>query len=242
MSSTSSSELEGTIVESVDKSFLTSSTRETIPASPNFVTITQTRTISVLDCQPSPVTKSPLMTIALTNMYGRELSLSLGSNANGPSPVGDPSPTTLPNSSPIEYTFPTGWAGRICVGPNLSPNGSKIEGSFTGPPDIDVSYVDGYTVPLVCSSRGTAVSGCNIELFNYAICKDLVDGPVCLNAGRFSGSTPPFFEPCAGSAYTHPFDDNANAASLPSNLVSCCIGTPCKPPSRQPGVSKKGNV
>jgi len=51
------------------------------------------------------------------------------------------------------------------VGPNLNPDGSKIKSSYTGPPDIDISYIDSYSVPITCSSEGTAVSGYNIDLF-----------------------------------------------------------------------------
>jgi len=51
------------------------------------------------------------------------------------------------------------------MGPNTNPLGSKIEGSFIGPPDIDISYVDGYSMPITCSSKGIAVSGYNIDLF-----------------------------------------------------------------------------
>lgn len=99
------------------------------------------------------------MTISITNVYGTQLSVSFASDAGGPPPVGNPSATVLPNASPTQYEFPTGWAGRIYIGPNPNPLGSKIEGSITGPPDIDVSYVDGYSVPITCSSNGVAVSG-----------------------------------------------------------------------------------
>ena len=178
------------------------------------------------------------MTIAITNTYGNPLSLSFASNAGGPSPVGNPSATTLPDNTFTEYAFPTGWAGRIYVGPNLNPDGSKVEGSYTGPPDIDVSYVDGYSVPITCSSEGTAVSGCNIDLFKQPgiPCNNQVDGPVCLNPAQkiANGPAPPFFAACAGAAYTYPNDNEANGSNLKSNLVSCCIGSSCKAPSRQP--------
>jgi len=178
------------------------------------------------------------MTIAMTNVYGKQLSLSFASNAGGPSPVGNPSATTLPNNAFTQYAFPTGWAGRIYVGPNLNPDGSKIEGSYTGPPDIDVSYVDGYSVPITCSSEGTAVSGCNIDLFKQLgiPCNDQVDGPVCLNSAQNipNGPAPPFFAACAGAAYTYPNDNDANVSNLKSTLVSCCIGTSCNAPRRQP--------
>lgn len=177
------------------------------------------------------------MTIAMTNVYGKQLSLSFASNAGGPSPVDNPSATTLPDNAFTQYAFPTGWAGRIYVGPNLNPDGSKIEGSYTGPPDIDVSYVDGYSVPITCSSEGTAVSGCNIDLFKQLgiPCNDQVDGPVCLNSAQNvpNGPAPPFFAACARAAYTYPNDNDANVSNLKSTLVSCCIGTSCKAPPRQ---------
>jgi hypothetical protein len=92
------------------------------------------------------------MTIAITNLYGTQLSLSFGLNSGFPPPLGDPQLTILSDSSITQYIYPTGWAGRVGVGPNLSLYSSKIEGSFTGPPDVDVSYVDGYSVPITCSS------------------------------------------------------------------------------------------
>ena len=183
------------------------------------------------------------MTISITNVYGTQLSLSFGSNADGPSPIGNPLATILPDTSPTQYAFPTGWAGRIYVGPNTNPMDSKIEGSFTDPPDIDVSYVDGYSVPITCSSEGTAVSGCNIDLFKQSgiICNNQVHGPVCLNSAQIiaDGSAPPFFTSCAEAAYTYSHDNEVNVSNLKSNLISCCIGTFCKAPSRQ--LSKRGN-
>ena len=183
------------------------------------------------------------MTIAMTNVYGKQLSLSFASNAGGPSPVDNPSATTLPDNAFTQYAFPTGWARRIYVGPNLNPDGSKIEGSYTGPPDIDISYVDGYSVPITCSSEGTAVSGCNIDLFKQPgiPCNSQVDGPVCLNSAQNipNGPAPPFFAACAGAAYTYPNDNDANVSNLKSKLVSCCVGTSCKAPSRQ---SKRDNL
>ena len=177
------------------------------------------------------------MTISITNVYGSQLSLSFLSNAGGPAPVGNPSATVLPDNSPTQYAFPTGWAGRIYVGSNTDYQSSKIEGSLTGPPDINVSYVDGYSVPITCSSEGTAVSSCNINLFKQPgiTCNNQVDGPVCLNPAQniADGPAPPFFKACAGAAYTYPNDNTANVSNLKSNLVSCCIRTSCQAPSRQ---------
>jgi hypothetical protein len=182
------------------------------------------------------------LTIAITNSYETPLYLSFGSNAGAPSPVGNPQATVLPEASTTQYAFPTGWAGRIYVGPNLNPDGSKIEGSFILPNqstkaigDIDVSYVDGYTVPIQCFSDGVAVSGCKTDLFKQPgiTCDNQVDGPVCLNSAQNipHGPAPPFFAACAGAAYTYPYDDHANKFNLGSNLVSCCIGASCQAPS-----------
>ena len=210
------------------------------PISPDSATIIHTGSFS-----PSVTDGAkPYMTIAITNQYGSHLSLSLASNADGPSPMGSPTPAILPNASPTQYIFPTGWAGRVCIGPNLNPNGSKIEGSFTGPPDIDVSYVDGYSVPITCSSEGVAVSGCNIDLFRqtYILCENQVPGPVCINPAKDipDGPASRFFATCAGAAYTYPNDNDANASNLGSNLVTCCVGTSCKAPLRQAKKRTRG--
>jgi hypothetical protein len=179
------------------------------------------------------------MTIAITNLYGTQLSLSFGVNSGFPTPLCNSQPTMLPDSSSTQYIYPTGWAGRVAIGPNLSPYGSKIEGSYTGPPDIDVSYVDGYSVPITCSSEEVAITGCNIDLFNQPgiTCNNKIDGPICLNPAQNvpDGPAPCFFEACAGAAYTYPNDNKANVSNLRSNLVSCCIGISCIAPLRQPG-------
>ena len=47
------------------------------------------------------------ITIAMTNVYGNQLSLSFSSNTSYPSPVGNPSATTLPNNTFTQYTFLT---------------------------------------------------------------------------------------------------------------------------------------
>ena len=216
-----------------------------IPASHPTTSSTSTMASTTMKVTGTPSDPQDYMTISLTNVHGAPMSLFFGSNVGVPSPIGDPQATALPHQSSTQYLFPNGWAGRIGVGPNLNPNGSKIEGSITGLPDIDVSFVDGFSVPITCSCDGVPVSGCNIDLFRQSniLCSDQVEGPVCLNHARNSpyGPAPPFFAPCAGAAYTFPKDDLANMASLPSNLVVCCIGTSCKAPLRQPGQQQSVN-
>ena len=175
------------------------------------------------------------LTIAITNSYGTQLSLSFGQNSGGPTAIGNPGPTALANAASTQYSFPTGWAGRVGIGPNLNPNNSKIEGSYINGTDIDVSYVDGYSVPIICTAKGNVVSGCNIELFEQQniICDTPVAGPVCLNSAikiRDNGPPPIFFQACAGKAYTYSNDNMANNASIPSTLITCCIGKSCEAP------------
>ena len=92
-------------------------------------------------------------------------------------------------------------------------------------------------MPITCSSEGTAVSGCNIDLFKQPDipCNNQVDGPICLNSAQniANGPAPPFFAACAGVAYTYPNDNDANVSNL-KNLVFYYVGTSCKAPSRQP--------
>ena len=105
------------------------------------------------------------LTINVVNSFGSPLSIFYGSNAGAPTPVNNPGSGTL--SSSTQVLFPSGWAGRITIGGNYDPKGSKIEASYTSPdyvPDVDISYVDGYSVPITCSCAGVAVTGCNGEL------------------------------------------------------------------------------
>lgn len=106
--------------------------------------------------------------------------------------------------------------------------------------DIDVSYVDGYSVPITCSVGGTPVTGCNIDLWSVSgPCANSVgDNAVCLNPaqGLPDGPVNGWFAPCAGAAYTFPNDNAANDGNTGTGVVSCCIGTAaqgCAAPARQ---------
>lgn len=103
------------------------------------------------------------LTIRVVNSYGVPLSIFYGSNAGAPTPVGNPGSGVLTSSTQV--LFPSAWAGRITIGRTYDPLGSKIEASFSPPnyvPDVDISYVDGFSVPISCSCSGVAVTGCNI--------------------------------------------------------------------------------
>ena len=72
-------------------------------------------------------------------------------------------------SSITEFAVMEAQRGSVMFIPKRDFNSDlylvKIEGSITGPPDIDVSYVDGYSVPITCASGDIAIPGCNVELF-----------------------------------------------------------------------------
>ena len=85
------------------------------------LTVTIRNTISIPALSAVSITSAPeagstattdgsgdYMTIAITNTYGRHLSLSFTSNTGGPSPIGNPSATTLPDNAFTQYAFPTG--------------------------------------------------------------------------------------------------------------------------------------
>ncbi|KAL9020499.1 MAG: hypothetical protein Q9185_002272 [Variospora sp. 1 TL-2023] len=185
------------------------------------------------------------LTIAITNSYGQPLSLAFGVNAGWSAFRGDPKPTALAAAATTSYAVPSGWAGRINVGKIDHADNSKIEGSFygAGKGDVDISYVDGYSVPITCSVGGKVVTGCNLELFDqgcnapetpFGIGEDGKPA-VCLNSARPRNDGPPspFFAPCAGAAYTFPNDNAANVGELKETLFSCCIGTACEASQQQ---------
>lgn len=178
-----------------------------------------------------------VMRIAIVNHWTQPLSISFGDNEGSPGALGAPTADPLGTSTTVVY--PTGWAGRIYIGKTVNSADSKIEGSTTGANDIDVSYVDGYSVPITCSNAETPVTGCNIDLFAVGTCKDIVgDKDVCLNPmqGVADGPADAFFLPCQGAAYTFPNDNVANDGDTRGVDVTCCIGTEamgCQAPERE---------
>ena len=148
-------------------------------------------------------------------------------NSDSPSAVGAPQPAPLGTTTQV--VFPTNWAGRIVIGKTTDADGSKIEGSTTVWNDVDVSYVDGFSVPIVCSNASAPVTGCNINLWDVSgPCNNTVgQDAVCLNPmqGVADGPADPWFLPCQGVAYTFPNDNVANDGNTGTPNVSCCVGT-----------------
>ena len=138
------------------------------------------------------------------------------------------------------------FEGQVAVG---GSGGTIFEGNPSG--YFDVSFILGWSVPMVCSS-GSQKSGCSIDLSSKHSCPDQ-QGSICKNPtgpggahdpGSYNGcasctpwcyacSAPdPFFQPCAGSAYTYPYDDTATVGPA-SGAIQCCIGTGCGTTGRE---------
>ncbi len=177
------------------------------------------------------------MTISITNVYGTQLSLFFASNADDSVSIENSLIIILFDISSTQYTFPTEWAERIYVELNINSMNNKIEDSLTDSSNIDVSYVDDYSVLITCFFENTAIFDCNIDLFKQSdiTCNNQVDDSVCLNFAQniVNESASPFFTACAEAVYTYSKDDKINVSNLKSNLISCCIDMSCKAFSRQ---------
>ena len=180
-----------------------------------------------------------VMTWRIQNNYGIPLSVSYLNNADSPSAIGCPGAGALAASATSDVVFPSGWGGRVIVGKEAMVGASLIEGSTTGWNDVDVSYVDGFSVPITCSNDKEVLTGCNIDLWKTGTCPSTEgDGTICHNPSTVSpdGPAPEFFKPCQGAAYTFANDNVANIGNTNAKVVTCCIGTEaqgCKAPARQ---------
>ncbi|KAL8755492.1 MAG: hypothetical protein Q9199_003602 [Rusavskia elegans] len=174
------------------------------------------------------------LTVKITNAFGWDLPISYQSNVGSPTIIGNPSTNTFLAGSNTQVVVTRNFAGAIFIGKSFDPANSKIEISFNAPqgyrPGVDVSYVDGYSVPITCSCGGVPVTGCNIPLFRTGrTCPQ--NGPgdkvICYNPKKLinAGPADPFFQPCQGAAYTYPDDHRANAyGKCDGGDIQCCVG------------------
>ncbi|KAK7702426.1 hypothetical protein SLS64_009718 [Diaporthe eres] len=183
------------------------------------------------------------LTIEILNAYGQEITTAHASNAGSPTPVGGPiQPGIVPNGTTASFAVPTGWAGNVAMNrANMSINGdvTLLEASFVAPEGwgfavagVDVSLVNGFTVPVTCECDGHWVAGCKKNLFDVKA-RDVQNAPNAavnpLRADMSATSAEPFFAPCEGAAYTFPNDHAANSfGACQSGLISCCVGTACQ--------------
>ncbi|KAM3460801.1 hypothetical protein MY5147_006507 [Beauveria neobassiana] len=141
------------------------------------------------------------------------------------------------------FTVVEGWSGRVAlnvVGNSVTMGDeSLIEGSFTDQGhavvgDINVSYVDGFTVPAVCWCNENGLSaGCSKNLHKISECPTPNGHGACRNPSRGLNVSEPtsFFEPCfyQGGAYTFDWDHEANSLNgyCPDEQYTCCVGEIC---------------
>ncbi|KAL9016654.1 MAG: hypothetical protein Q9185_006027 [Variospora sp. 1 TL-2023] len=180
---------------------------------------------------------APFLTVKVLNGFGQRLPISYNSNQGSPTIVGNPGAGTLAISQETAIAIPRDFAGAIFIGQVYDPANSKIEVSFSSPqgyrPGLDVSYVDGYSVPITCSCGGRVVTGCNTALFRTGrTCPRQGPGDrlLCHNPKKTvdNGPADPFFQPCQGAAYTYPNDHGANAfGDCDSGDIRCCVGINC---------------
>ncbi|KAM3431672.1 hypothetical protein MY4824_006982 [Beauveria thailandica] len=141
------------------------------------------------------------------------------------------------------FTVKEGWSGRVALNVAGSPvtmgDESLIEGSFTDQGhavigDINVSYVDGFTVPALCwCNENGRSAGCSKDLHKLMECPTPNGHGACRNPSRGLNVSEPtaFFEPCfyQGGAYTFDWDHEANSLNgfCPDEQYTCCIGETC---------------
>lgn len=154
------------------------------------------------------------------------------------------------------------FSGQLAVN---GTGGTIFEGNYNGGAGMyfDVSFIIGYSAPLMCWTS-TGMSGCSIDLHAHAATQNLAcpqpgAGGICTNPVGSNGMATPgayegdmgaspwcracsaphaFFQPCAGSGYTYPYDDGATMSA--SGTIQCCVGTDCGSTGRE-GSTKDGN-
>ena len=137
--------------------------------------------------------------------------------------------------------------GRVVVNP-INGDGTLLEWTpGQNPPNVDVSFVQAFTVSVVCTLPGGKGAGTKDQ--TGCVMRNQKEG-VFLKNPRGPGGTednkvfqgpghegdkpwcyacsPPDddFRECAGQAYTFPYDDSA--MGMVSNSIACCVGKGCK--------------
>ncbi|MCJ1444564.1 MAG: hypothetical protein MMC23_005066 [Stictis urceolatum] len=195
------------------------------------------------------------VTVNVFNSMTAPVNVLYVSGFGSPSLVDNPAAGAIAPAAATQFVVPANFIGQSTFGIDGDDSqGTKSEFSLSPDPNqnndhipyVDVSYVDGYSVPMTCSCNGAVVTGCNIELFNTGItCDSLGPGPVCYNPNAhqpesFTGPAAPFFAPCQGAAYTFPADDASTMGCPGATEIDCCIGATCPAPARQaPAPAKR---
>lgn len=189
-------------------------------------------------------------TLTISNGAGRALSTAhYVASTDTPVLSENPQPGVFAAGASQVLHVPRGWEGNVAIGEARfglpGPFASLIEGSYKQQLPtttdwlwaMDVSYVAGYTVPIICYCGATNVpanrlSGCSVPLFQNSACPpadfDAAKGD-CRNPLKGSnGATAatPFFKPCQGQAYTYPGDHDGLANGKCQTSTTTCIILP----------------
>ncbi|KAI2629396.1 hypothetical protein GGS21DRAFT_222447 [Xylaria nigripes] len=183
--------------------------------------------------------------VTLVNSHTTDISTVHGQNIGSPTAINDGGSILEAGATAI-FAIPTGWAGRVAMAEANIPildRASLLEGSFMiqygteAQIALDVSYVDGFTVPIVCECGGQVRLGCNLNLLDQCPDEYRINAGTCINPSRDSDELKGvFFKPCSSLAYTFPEDDLAtiNGITGCERAIECCVGTACAPhPSQQ---------
>ncbi|UNI15448.1 hypothetical protein JDV02_001982 [Purpureocillium takamizusanense] len=192
------------------------------------------------------------LTVTIQNRYDGDIKTRHVNGGGVPLPYGNPGTGIIPRGGQAVFTVPRGWHGNVAVNDGYFPvdtgDESQIEGSFMNQGqgergDINVSYVNGFSVPIVCKcNENNLWAGCSKNLWELGRCPNDNWKHSCRNDARKDGwTTPPgpFFMPCRGAtgAYTFPADDLANSlnAKCSREQYTCCVGKGCAPNPAQNG-------
>ncbi|KAK3998162.1 hypothetical protein QBC44DRAFT_363689 [Cladorrhinum sp. PSN332] len=152
---------------------------------------------------------------------------------------GQPGPGIMKKGATASILAPTGWSGRVSFNEadkRIQGDESLIEAGYTVQTKpwpygvVDVSYVDGYTLPIICKCRSTGAftGGCiDPKLWQQSLpCPNDNGQGACKNPHRGIDATEahPWFAPCAGRAYTFDADNTATHNGIcQSGTVDCEI-------------------
>lgn len=181
------------------------------------------------------------LTFKISNQHGQDVSTRHARNAGSPAPVaGNVGPGVLKKGQSASFVVPRDWAGNVAVVQNgggraVVGDESLIEGAFVrGEIGINISFVSGFSVPIVCACAETSrvVVGCNKNLWALNTCGNDNGKGSCRNPTRnnaLATSPTKFFAPCRGAAYTFPADNKAMAHDIcKGGTINCCIGSSCR--------------
>lgn len=113
----------------------------------------------------------PHLTLKVRNAQTQAVSVSYAQQVGYPTWLNNPTPAGLAPGATTSVIAPSGWRGSIFVGNNYNA-ASQIEANLVqDTPNIDVSDVQAYSVPIVCGcGTGQNVAGCNKPLFQLNTC------------------------------------------------------------------------